>query len=350
MGRLLDGRARPGLILAGSSRPAGGAGVRVNRWAEGVDAALEASIVGSFTRVGLAVRQRLGGWSDLAGLDRAGRVIVISGATSGLGRAAAGAWAAMGATVVLVARNADKAAATCAELRAASPSARVDFHVADTADLGAIRRVAAALLAAYPRIDALVHNAGALDRERAVTRDGIEQTVACHVVGPFLLTQLLRPALGAGSRVLWVSSGGLYSEPLAVDRLEMDAADYDGVTAYARAKRAQATLSALLAPRLAPVVVHAMHPGWADTPGVSRSLPTFRRIVGGALRTPAEGADTLVWLAVDDGLPLETTGLFWHDRRPRPLHRGAGTQRSDTDAERAKLWAWGVARSGWATD
>lgn len=315
--------------------------------AAGVDAVLEASIVGSFTRIGFAVRRRLDGWSDLRALDRSGRVIVISGATSGLGRAAAGAWAAMGATVVMLARSGARAEAACAAIRAEVPAARVTFRVADVADLTAIRRVAGELLADFPRIDALVHNAGSLDPERAVTADGIEQTLACHVVGPFLLTALLRPALGAGSRVLWVSSGGLYTEPLAVDRLEMDATAYDGVTAYARAKRAQVTLSALWAARLSPAVVHAMHPGWADTPGVSKSLPMFRRIVGAGLRTPDEGADTLVWLAVDDGLPLETTGQFWLDRRPRPLHRRAATRRSDTPEERAKLWAWAVARSGW---
>ena len=69
------------------------------------------------------------------------------------------------------------------------------------------------------------------------------------------------------------------------------------------------------------VVFHAMHPGWADTPGVEASLPTFRRVVGPLLRTPAEGADTMVWLAADDGEPLATSGRFWLDRRVRSIHR-----------------------------
>jgi dehydrogenase/reductase SDR family protein 12 len=141
----------------------------------------------------------------------------------------------------------------------------------------------------------------------------------------------------------------MYSEPLVVDDLEMPAASYDGTTAYARAKRAQVTLAELWAERLAAqgIVVHSMHPGWADTPGVARSLPKFRRLVGPLLRTPAEGADTLVWLAAADGAPLTSTGRFWLDRRPRALHRLGSTRRSDSPAERARLWAWVTDKSGW---
>jgi hypothetical protein len=91
--------------------------------------------------------------------------------------------------------------------------------------------------------------------------------------------------------------------------------------------------------------VHAMHPGWADTPGVRRSLPRFRRVMGSLLRTPEEGADTLVWLAADDGLPVETTGRFWLDRRPRGIHRLPRTRRSDTPDERRRLWDWCVEHS-----
>jgi len=89
-----------------------------------------------------------------------------------------------------------------------------------------------------------------------------------------------------------------------------------------------------------------MHPGWADTPGVRRSLPTFRRVTGPLLRSPAQGADTLVWLAADDGIPLDTSGKFWLDRRERTIHRTASTRRSDTADERRRLWDWCVERSG----
>ena len=117
---------------------------------------------------------------------------------------------------------------------------------------------------------------------------------------------------------------------------------YKGAEQYARAKRAQVTLNEMWADRIDPgeIVFHALHPGWADTPGVEASLPTFRRIVGPLLRSPAEGADTLVWLAADDGEPLESTGGFWLDRRRRAIHKLPTTRRTDTGDRRQALWDW----------
>jgi NAD(P)-dependent dehydrogenase (short-subunit alcohol dehydrogenase family) len=320
--------------------------------AKGVDAALEWTVGGSFLRPGALLRRRLEHWAPLEGPLLAGKVVVLSGATSGLGLEAARAFAKMGATLELLARNPAKAAATCAQLTRETGNAAIRFLEADSGDLEAVRRAASELRARHPAVHVLIHNAGAMTDDRRESPQGLEQTVASQVVGPFLLTGLLLPALEAGapSRVLWVSSGGMYSEPLSVDRLEMPAGRYSGVTAYARAKRAQVTLAALWAERLQGrgVAVHSLHPGWADTPGVQQSLPRFRRLLAPLLRTPAEGADTLVWLAVAGLTELGEGGRFWLDRRPRPLHRLASTRRSDTPAERARLWAWAVARSGWS--
>lgn len=320
--------------------------------ADRVDALLEWSVGGSFTRLGYALRKRLERWPSPEAHSMAGRVVVITGATSGLGLEAARAFARMGATIELIARNEAKAVSVCEALCASPPKPSVRVVLADTGDLVAMRRAAKVLLERHAAIDVLIHNAGALDDERHESPEGLELTVASQVVGPFLLTALLLPALKAAtaSRVITVSSGGMYAEPLSVEGLEMSAQHYDGVTAYARAKRASTTLSELWAQRLKPDGIHvfAMHPGWADTPGVARSLPRFRRVVGPLLRTALQAADTLVWLAADDGVPLQHTGGFWHDRRPRPLHRLASTRRSDTPEERARLWAWAVAKSGWA--
>ena len=322
------------------------------RLADGVDALLEWTVGASFTRLGLLARRRLEAWPPFEGTPLAGKVVVMSGATSGLGLEAARTFARLGATLELIARNPTKAEATRAALVAETGNAAVRFLRADTGDLDAIRRVADELLARHQRVDVLIHNAGALEDLRRVSAQGVEETVASQVLGPFLLTGLLVPALTAAapSRVLWVSSGGMYVEPLRVDRLELPEGHYDGVTAYARAKRAQVTLAVLWAQRLAAdgVVVHALHPGWADTPGVQRSLPRFRRALRPFLRTADEGADTLVWLAVDGGAPLRSTGRFWLDRRERPLHRLASTRRSDTAEERARLWAWCEEKTGLA--
>jgi dehydrogenase/reductase SDR family protein 12 len=314
-----------------------------------VDSALELGIAPSFTRVGSTVRARLDHWTPLADYDLTGRVVVITGATSGLGFAAARTLAAAGASVEIVGRDPDKTRAAFVRLRDAGAPGGVDFLVADLADLSAVRAAGEQLAERHHAIHALVHNAGALDKTYARSPQGIERTVASQVVGPFLLTELLGPQLRVArpGRVIWVASGGMYSQPLRVDALESGPDDYDGTKAYARAKRAQVTLSAMWAERLQDdgVVVHSMHPGWADTPGVQRSLPTFRRIVGPLLRTPDEGADTMVWLVMDDGEPVATTGKFWLDRRPRSIHRLASTRRADTPAERGRLWDWCAGRA-----
>ena len=118
----------------------------------------------------------------------------------------------------------------------------------------------------------------------------------------------------------------------------MPAEDYRGSVAYARAKRAQVTLSEEWAKRLRDdgIVVHAMHPGWADTPGLETGLPGFRTLLGPILRTPQEGADTIVWLAAAEE-PGRSTGRFWLDRRPRSTRKLVRT--GATVDERARLWA-----------
>ena len=322
----------------------------MSRAADVIDGALEVAVAPSFTRIGPAVRSRLDHWRPVDSYDLAGRVVVITGATSGLGMAAATTLAADGATIVLLARNTAKAEGVRDDILRHGAPGGGDVVTGEMGDLESVRAAATTIAATHERIDVLVHNAGALDATYGTSAQGIEQTVASQVVGPFLLTTLLlgRLRASAPSRVLWVSSGGMYSQPLAVDQLEMSPSDYNGTTAYARAKRAQVTLVEIWADRLRDdgVVMHSMHPGWADTPGVQKSLPTFRRIVGPLLRSPAEGADTLVWLSADDGAPLARTGRFWLDRRPRSIHKTKASREADTVAERRRLWDWCVERSG----
>jgi dehydrogenase/reductase SDR family protein 12 len=326
-------------------------GTRVmSGFADVVDRALELAVVPSFTKIGHDVRSRLEHWTPIAQYDLTGRVVVITGATSGLGLSAARAFLAAGATVEILGRDAAKTAAVCERLREENARGEVGFLVADIGNLDAVRRVCDELADRHGAIHALIHNAGALDKEYALSPLGVERTVASQVVGPFLMTGLLLPLVRArpGSRVLWVSSGGMYTQPLSVTALDSGPEGYRGAVVYARAKRAQVTLAQMWAEQLRAdqITVHAMHPGWADTPGVRTSLPTFRRVTGPLLRNPEQGVDTLVWLAADDGAPLETPGLFWLDRRPRPIHRLSSTRRSDTGEERDRLWDWCIQRSG----
>lgn len=307
-----------------------------------VDRAIEVPVVTSFTRLGPLVRSRLAGWRPLDDYRLVGQVVVVTGATSGLGLAAARQFARCGATVVLVGRDSAKADAVRADLAHDTGNESIEVLVADMGDLDQVRAAAAALLARHREVHALVHNAGALTADRRESPQGLEATVASQVVGPHLFTSLVMPALRAAApgRVITVSSGGMYAAGLTVDRLQMGA-DYRGTEQYARAKRAQVTLNEMWAERVprTEVVFHAMHPGWADTPGVAASLPRFRTVVGPLLRTPAEGADTIVWLVADDE-PLRSSGGFWLDRARRPIHRLPSTRRTDTPARRQALWQW----------
>ena len=129
----------------------------------GIDAALEWSVVGSFTRIGSAVRRNLDDWNTANPTQMAGRTVVISGATSGLGRAAARDFANMGATVEIIARNGSKAERVGGELKEETGQSNISFVQADTGDLSAIRRIAEELKAKHATIDVLIHNAGALE-------------------------------------------------------------------------------------------------------------------------------------------------------------------------------------------
>ena len=154
------------------------------------------------------------------------------------------------------------------------------------------------------------------------------------MLAPFLVTTALLPLLetalletAAPSRVILVASGGMYTVPLDVAALEPTPAEYDGVKAYARCKRAQVALAGEWTRRLAgtDVTVNAMHPGWADTPGLRDALPGFSRVLSPILRTPREGADTIAWLAAAPEA-AGTSGKFFLDRRARAIHRLRRTQ------------------------
>ena len=303
-----------------------------------VDALLELSIVGSFSRVGYVARRQLYGWADPEPGRLVGKTVLITGPTSGLGRATTEAMAELGARVVLVGRSRERLDALRGELVQAHGADRFPTVVADMSSLESVRAAAAQVLATEARLDVLVDNAGAIHAERTVTEEGLEATFATMVAGPFVLIRDLLPLLEASGdgRVINVISGGMCFQALPLDDLQCEQGQFDGTRAYARAKRASTALMREWTRRYrGHVRFDAMHPGWADTPGLAESLPSLDGFMGPILRSAAEGADTITWLATDTA-PERARGRLYLDRRARPFDRFPATRLSAAD--RGLLW------------
>ena len=305
---------------------------------------LDTAIVPGFSRFGFLARSRINHWDQVSSYDLSGKVVVITGPTSGLGKECVRIFAPTGAQLVLVARNKEKCEDVISSVRNICTGPEPVCVVAEMGDLPSVGRAAREIATRFAQVFAIVHNAGALLNSREVSPQGIEQTVASHVLGPHLLTTVLLPNLIATQgRVVTVSSGGMYSAELPnIDgkrTLEMRPDIYNGSKQYAIAKRAQVTLNEIWATKERSVHFDAMHPGWADTPGVQDSIPAFRRITKPILRSAQQGADTIAWLAAVQPIP-GPSGAFWSDREVRSIHKLPMTRRSDTAQARTNLWNW----------
>lgn len=302
-----------------------------------LDTVLDRTVAPGYSRAGFAVRRRLPGWpADPAPDALAGRHALVTGASSGLGTQTAGELAGLGAHVHLVVRDRAKGEGVRAEL-ASVHGDRFTVHVCDLGDLDAVSALADDLVAADLPLAALVHNAGALPAERTESPQGHELTMALHVLSPVLLTERLAPGLAAHrTRVVLVTSGGMYAQRLRDDDPEYLQGEYSGTTAYARSKRVQVELLPVLQRRWAQLGVYATHPGWADTPGVLESLPRFHALTRPVLRDLHQGADTTVWLCAVD--PAPEGGSLWHDRRQRPVALTRTTRSTPDQVDR--VWTW----------
>lgn len=268
-----------------------------------------------------------------------GRHVVLTGGSSGIGYAAAMRMAELGADLTLLLRDAAKAKTVCGELNALGDG-EVRAEIVDMASMRDVDAVVQRLLARGRAIDVLVNNAGALLNKRATNAEGLEYSLALLLLGPYQLTEGLRPLLqsAAKARVVNVVSGGLYTQRLSLPKLFKDEPSrYNGSVAYAQAKRALLLATVEQSRRWldSGVVVNAMHPGWADTPGVAQSLPRFHKLTRACLRDAAQGADTVVWLAAANEAETVSGKLFL-DRQIRRQYLLPGTR--ETLAERQLLF------------
>ncbi|HEY1449144.1 MAG TPA: SDR family NAD(P)-dependent oxidoreductase [Caulobacteraceae bacterium] len=273
-----------------------------------------------------------------------GKTVVITGATSGIGQVAAEALAGQGARIVFTARDAGKAAATLARLKAAGPAAH-DWVLADLTTIAAMKAAGAALAAKTPRIDVLANNAGAIFDHREVTADGLEMTFAVNHMAYFVIGEVLRPNLGPRARIVSTASVAHTFGRLDFGDLQSEKR-YSAMGAYGTSKLCNILWTCELSRRLANtgITVNCFHPGGVNTnfghntKGLLSDLMIFAQRFA---LTPAQGADTLVWLASAKEVEGRTGG-YWAKRK---LVQPSAAARNPENV--ARLWAESAKIAGW---
>lgn len=285
---------------------------------------LDRSVVFSFDRTGYRRHAQQFSTEESERLDD--RTILITGANSGIGFAAAEQLARRGATVVLACRSLERGGAALETVRKRYPESRLQLVQVDMADLSSVAKLAETI--DFP-LHGLVHNAGNMLDSREITAEGIEYITSLHVAGPYTLSLRLKAQLEAGareccSRIVFVASGGMYSQGLDSTELFLPTGRYDGMRHYAHTKRAQVVLAGVLHRMFEKggVGVHSMHPGWVDTPAIRRAMPKFTAVTRRILRSPDEGADTISWLIGHRDSEVDSESSFWFDRERAPLFLG----------------------------
>ncbi len=268
-----------------------------------------------------------------------GKVVVVTGATSGIGQVAAEQLAGQGARIVQVARDESRGEAALARLRARAPGAAHRVHYADLSRMAEAKRVAAEIASAEPRIDVLINNAGAVFSARRVTEDGLELTFALNHMAYFLLTHGLRERLvaGAPARVINTASDAHRRGRLDFDDLQ-SARDYRGLAAYRLSKLCNILYTRELARRWAGtgVTANSLHPGFVATRFGDQSgglLSYGIRLAKLFGLSSEKGAETLVYLASSPEVATISGGYFYRCQLARPT-RGA-----QDDAAARRLWA-----------
>ena len=271
-------------------------------------------------------------------MDMLGRVIVITGATSGIGWVAADRLARMGARMVLIARDRSRGEATLARLREANPEAAHSAHYADLSTISEMKRVAAEIAAAEPRIDVLINNAGALFSARQLTKDGLEMTFATNHMSYFVVTLALADRLRGtpGARVVNTSSDAHKGRHLDFDDLQ-SAKDYSGFPVYGRSKLCNILFTRELARRWSDtgVTANSLHPGFVATRFGDSSGGFFQHGIQVAKLfaiSPEKGAETIVYLAASDEAAKQSGKYFYKCRAVNP------TKDAQDDDSARKLW------------
>ena len=275
----------------------------------------------NYTKIGYYARGLP--WGSSRPWDFSGQHWVVTGANAGIGAAIMRTASAAGASVVAVARNAERLTAAVNALPAES-AGRVTPLVADMSLQSETDELLGRLVADERRIDVLMNNVGVLLNEHELTGEGREKSFVTNLLSHFQLTEGLAEAgkFADEATIVNMSSGGMYNVPRSIKGLNtLDPKRYSGKIAYGFHKRAQVALTNYWNRKYGDrgLRVYVTHPGWSKTPGVRFSLPTFWKIQNVLLRTPLQGGDTALWLAAERP-EIGDEEVIWFDRKPRETH------------------------------
>jgi NAD(P)-dependent dehydrogenase (short-subunit alcohol dehydrogenase family) len=249
-------------------------------------------------------------------IDMSGKVCVVTGANSGIGKETAEGLARMGATVVMVCRDPERGRAALESIKARSGNQSIELMICDFASLAQIRKLAEEFKQKHDRLDVLVNNAGLVLTRRTVTEDGLETTFAVNHLGYFLLTNLLLDMIkrSAPSRIVNVASTAHHSGTIDFNDLQGERS-YGAMRAYGQSKLANILFTYELARRLegSGVSVNCLHPGVIGT-NIFRSVPGLGAMAKLFLKSPKKGAETSIYLATSPEV-AEVTGKYFDDKR-----------------------------------
>ncbi|XP_076833528.1 DHRS-12_like_SDR_c-like domain-containing protein [Brachyhypopomus gauderio] len=252
----------------------------------------------------------------------AGRSYMITGANSGIGKAAAMILAKKGGTIHMVCRNKDKAEEARADIVKESGNKEIYVHLLDLSETKKVWEFAESFKKKYRTLNVLINNAGCMMTKREVNAEGLEKSFAINSLAVYILIKSLIPLLekSPDPRVISVTSGGMLVQKLRTGNLQSQRGRYDGTMVYAQNKRQQVVMTEQFAKAHTNIHFSVMHPGWVDTPMIANTMPDFHSSMKERLRTPEQGADTLVWLAVSEAAIAKPSGRFFQDRKTTAPH------------------------------
>lgn len=269
-------------------------------------------------------------------VDCSDRHYVITGSNSGIGLEITREIAKRGGVLHMVCRNFEAAKAARSDIITNTGNDKIHIHTLDLARPTEVTKWAHEFAATHEKIHVLVNNAGCMVHEKRIDEDGIETNFAVNTLSVHIITMILLPVLqrNEDARVITVSSAGMLTVRLdPIDLMHEDMEPFNGRLVYSQNKRQQVVMTLWYAQRFEKVHFSVMHPGWADTPAVRTSIPDFYEMMKDNLRTPSEGADTAVWLAISKAVLKHPSGLFYQDREPASTHLPLAWTKSSIEEE-----------------